>query len=95
MARQIYMVYANIVDANGNRTIPEGYPKAFDSKTYGGDIDRTERKAEADASTIWASMCNNDAGRLLQSVILQTVDGFTLSGYPKCLGTLAEPEPAE
>lgn len=93
MARQIYMVYANIVDANGNHTIPEGYPKSFDSKNYQNDVDKAQRKAEADASTVWAGMCNNDAGRKLQSVNLQTVDGFALTGYPKCLGSLAEPEP--
>ena len=93
MARQIFMVYANIVDANGNRSIPEGYPKAFDSKFYNDDVDRTQRKADGDASAMWSSMCNSDSGRKLQSVALETIDGFQI--YKKCLGTLAEPEPEE
>ena len=93
MARQIFMVYANIVDATGAHSIPTGYPKSFDSKNYQDDVDKAQRKADADASTVWAGMCNNDAGRKLQSVTLETVDGFQI--YKKCLGTLAEPEPEE
>ena len=91
MARQIYIVGAYIVDANGTLSIPEGYPKAFDSKHYNDDVDRTQRKADGDASTMWASMCNNDAGRKLQTVTLETVDGFQI--YKKALGTLSDVVP--
>lgn len=91
MARQIFIVNSCIVDATGKLTVNN--PEVFDSNNYNQDIDRAQRKADGAASTIWASMCNNDAGRKLQSVCLQTVDGFVLSGYPKTLGTLAEPEP--
>lgn len=96
MTRQIFIVSAYIVDSNGGYSVPSGYPKAFDSKNYGNDIDRAQRKADADASTMWASMCNNDAGRQLQTVMLETADGFQI--YKKALGCLAElpdPEPAE
>ena len=91
MARQIFIVSAYIVDANGGYSVPQGYPKAFDSKHYGDDVDKAQRKAEADASTMWASMCNSDSGRQLQTVTLDTVDGFQI--YRKSLGALAEVEP--
>ena len=93
MARQIFIVGAYIVDANGTLSIPSGYPKAFDSKNYNDDIDRTHRKADGDASTMWASMCNNDAGRKLQTVTLETVDGFQI--YKKALGSISDDEPAQ
>lgn len=88
--RQIFVVSAYIVDANGSYSVPTGYPKEFDSKHYDNDVEKTKRKADGDASTVWAGMCNSDAGRQLQMVNLQTVEGYTISGYPKCLGALAE-----
>ena len=48
MARQIFIVNANIVDANGNHSIPSGYPKSFDSKNYNNDVDKAQRRAESD-----------------------------------------------
>lgn len=87
-SRQIFVVSASIVDANGGYSIPSGYPKSFDSRHYDNNIDKAQRKADADASTMWASMCNSDAGRQLQTVTLETVDGFQI--YKKCLGALAD-----
>jgi len=91
MQRQIFIVSAYIVDANGGYSVPSGYPKAFDSIHYNNDIEKTQRKADADASTMWASMCNSDSGRQLQTVTLETVNGYQI--YKKCLGALAEVEP--
>ena len=94
MKREIYIVDAIIVDANGTLSIPEGYPKTFDSKSYSGDADKAERYAEADASTMWASMCSNNANRQLQVVSCYSIDGFNVAGFPKRRGTLAElPDP--
>lgn len=91
--RQIFIVSAYIVDANGGYSIPQGYPKAFDSKHYNNDIDKTQRKADADASTMWAAMCDSDSGRQLQTVTLETSDGYQI--YHKSLGQLAEVQPNE
>ena len=41
MKRAIFEVYAKVVDANGTYNTLSGYPKAFDSRSYGGDIDKT------------------------------------------------------
>ena len=91
MARQIFIVEAFIVDANGTFTYLEGYPKTFDSKHYQNDIDKTQRRADGDMSDVWGDMCNVDT-RQIQTVVLKTVDGFeithrTMGGFP------ADPEP--
>lgn len=98
MQRQIYIVDAYIVDANGGfskltKTVGSEtitYPRAFDSKHYNHDFEKTYRKADADASEIWADMQNNEAGRQLQYVSLHTLDGVVLSGYPKVRGQLSD-----
>ena len=97
MQRQIFVVSAMIVDANGNWASLSGYPKTFDSKNYGNDIDKTQRRADGDASEVWGAMCKNDT-RQMQTVTLETADGFQL--YKKSMGALAElpdpePEPEE
>lgn len=77
MARQIFFVDAMIVDANGTFNRLEGYPKKFDSKNYGDDVDKAQRRAEGDMSEAWGAMCKVDS-RWIQTVTLSTVDGFQL-----------------
>ena len=77
MARQIFKVDAQIVDANGAFHTLDGYPKTFDSANYQGDIDKAQRRAEGDFSEAWGAMCKRD-DRMIQTVILSTVDGFQL-----------------
>lgn len=77
MARQIFIVDAHIVDANGTFNYLDGYPKRFDSKNYQDDIDKAKRRAEGDFSDRWGDMCKQDT-RLIQTVVLSTVDGFQL-----------------
>ena len=77
MARQIYIVDAHIVDANGTFNYISGYPKTFDSNNYGNDIDKAKRRAEGDMSEAWGAMCKVDT-RQIQTVSLATVDGFQL-----------------
>ena len=92
MVRQIYVVEAQIVDANGSFAALSGYPKTFDSKNYDNDVDRARRRAEGDFSEVWGAMCKRD-DRQVQTVRLSTVDGFQLDS--KSYGTLAEAEPEE
>ena len=77
MARQIFIVDAYVVDANGTFNNYTGYPKTFDSKNYNGDIDKAQRRAEGDFSETWGAMCKVDV-RQIQTVALRTVDGFQL-----------------
>ena len=90
MARQIFIVDAHIVDANGTFNFLDGYPKRFDSNSYQGDIGKTQRRAEGDLSDVWGAMCKVDT-RQIQTVTLSTVDGFQLE--VKTSGSFPEPEP--
>lgn len=87
MARQIYIVNAFIVDANGTFNNLDGYPKKFDSRNYQNDIEKTKRRAEGDMSEIWGAMCKVDT-RQIQTTTLTTVDGFqiekrTMGDFPE------------
>ena len=95
MKRQIFVVDAAIVDANGSYNKVTGYPKYFDSRSYDNDINKTRRRAEGDAAEAYGAMCKRD-DRQLQTVVLMTADGAVLDR--KFLGAIADlpdPEPAE
>lgn len=77
MPRQIFIVEAFIVDANGTFNYLPGYPKRFDSQSYNMDVEKTRRRAEGDMSEAWGAMCKVDT-RQIQTVRLSTVDGFVL-----------------
>ena len=87
MARQIFIVDAHIVDANGTFNYIEGYPKKFDSRNYQGDIDKALRRAEGDMSEAWGAMCKVDS-RQIQTVSMSSVDGFLIER--KSSGAFAE-----
>lgn len=95
MERQIFIVDAYIVDANGTFNNIQGYPRRFDSRSYSGDIEKTQRRAEGDMSEVWGAMCKIDT-RQVQTVTLSTVDGFQIER--RTMGSFQEepePEPAE
>ena len=86
MARQIFKVDAQIVDSTGKFSVLDDYPKTFDSKNYNNDIGKAQKRAEGDMSETWGAMCKRD-DRLIQTVMLSTVDGFVLEkksmgGFP-------------
>ena len=93
MARQIFIVDAHIVDANGTFNYISGYPKRFDSKSYNNDIDKTQIRAEGDMSDVWGDMCKVDT-RQISTVTLSTVDGFQLERRTRgAFSPDPEPEP--
>ena len=90
MARQIFIVDAHIVDANGSFNYLNGYPKRFDSNSYDGDIDKSQRRAEGDMYETYGAMLKIDT-RQQQTVVLQTADGFQIDR--KSVGQLQDPQP--
>ena len=67
MARQIFILDAHIVDANGTFNHLSGYPKKFDSVNYGNDIEKAQRRAEGDMSETWAPCARSTPGRSRRS----------------------------
>lgn len=92
MKRQIFEVYAKIVDANGTYNTLSGYPKTFDSRNYDNDIDKTLLRAQGEFYNTIGAMCSRD-DRQLQTVILMSADGFVIDR--KAIGAVADIEPQE
>lgn len=98
--RQIFIVMATVVDANGAYNPLSGYPKSFDSKNapYNGDVALCLRRATADWHDVIGAMLKRD-DRQLQTAVLMTADGRTI-GQPFHDGAIApivvpDPEPEE
>lgn len=91
MQRNIYVVNAFVVDANGTFNVLTGYPKTFDSRSYGNDVDKTLRRAEGAFAECYGAMCKVDT-RQLQSVMLLSSDGQMIDH--KHIGRIADlPDP--
>jgi len=90
--REIYEVYANIVDANGNYNALSGYPKTFDSKNYGNDLDKTRQRAYGEWHSALAAMAKVDTRQLQLAGIIRISDGLQIA--LERMGVLADlPEP--
>ena len=93
MQRQIFEVYAKVVDASGAYNTLGGYPKAFDSHAYNDDIDKALMRATGEFANTWGAMCLRE-DRQLQMVMLMTADGFVID--KKIIGKIADlPDPEE
>ena len=88
--RKIYTVYASIVNGQGQRGTPPGFPKNFDSESYNGDAEKALKRAKGAMYTAFGEMCGVD-DRQLQTVFLVAEDGFMLERLVD--GALAEPQP--
>ena len=87
MKRQIFEVYAKVVDANGTYNTLSGYPKYFDSHVYDDDIDKARNRAIGAYCSCLSSMYTTDT-RQLQTAILMTADGFILRS--ESIGEIAD-----
>ena len=86
MQRQIFEVYAKVVDANGSYNTLSGYPKVFDSHAYNDDIDKALKRATGEFAETWGAFCKRD-DRQLQLVLLLSADGYIID--KKAVGTIA------
>lgn len=89
MKRQIYEVYAKVVDASGTYNTLSGYPKVFDSHIYNDDIDKALMRATGEFASTWGAMCLRE-DRQLQTVLLMTAEGFIID--KKVIGQIADLE---
>lgn len=92
MKREIYQVYANIVDANGTFNALSGYPKLFDSKNYGNDLDKTQQRAYGEWHSALSDMAKVDTRQVQIAGIIRVSDGMQIA--LERMGALAElPDP--
>ena len=89
MVRNIYEVYAKVVDANGAYNTLSGYPKVFDSRSYDNSTDKALKRARGEFYDTIGAMCKRD-DRQLQTVLLMTASGQVIDR--QSLGAI-EPDP--
>lgn len=75
MQREIFEVYAKIVDANGSYNTLTGYPKVFDSKSYDNDIEKARQRAYGAYHECLGAMCKVDTRQVQIAMILRASDG--------------------
>ena len=100
MQRQIFIVDACIVDANGTFNHLDGYPKIFDSRFFIGretdtenSVDLALKRATGDMSEVFGAMCKVDT-RQLQTVTITSADGRQYER--RSIGAIADlPDPNE
>ena len=92
--REIYGVYANIVDANGTFNPLSGYPMIFDSKNYDNDIEKTKQRAYGEWHEALSGMSKRDDRQLQLAYVIRMSDGVLIesSKFGK-IADLPEPEP--
>ena len=88
MQREIFEVYAKIVDANGNYSTLANYPKSFDSHTYNDDIAKAQQRAEGEWHECCGAMCKRDDRQLQVAMLIRASDGMVLAC--KSYGAIAE-----
>lgn len=94
MNREIYQVNALIVDANGTFNPLNGYPKTFDSKGYGDDLNKTKQRAYGEYHEALGAMCKVDTRQIQIAHIIRISDGLQIER--SVIGELAQlpdPEP--
>lgn len=89
MKREIYEVYAKVIDANGSYNTLSGYPKVFDSRNYNNDLNKTLLRAQGEFYETIGAMCKRD-DRQKQFVVLLRSDGLLVDS--QYVGELAEVE---
>lgn len=94
MARNIFIVDAYLVTAEGVFSHFQNFPKSYDSNNSAyGTVDVALKRATEAFADAWSGFCSADAdGRQIQSVTLTDISGNQLD--KKCVGSFpVEPEP--
>lgn len=93
MKREIYEVYAKVVDANGAYNTLSGYPKVFDSRSYDGDIEKAEQRAIGAWHEVLGAMAKRDDRQKQFAMIIRASDGVQIMS--EHYGKIADdPDPA-
>lgn len=94
MKRDIFVVNAHIVDANGTFNPLSGYPKAFDSKNYDNDIEKARQRALSDYYEALSAMYKRDDRQVQNITLTQVSIGAPINVHNiGALADLLDPEP--
>ena len=91
MAREIYEVYAKVVDANGAYNTLSGYPKVFDSNSYNNDTEKARLRAYGEYHDVLGAMYKRDDRQLQIAMIIFANTGMQIEVAK--IGSIDEPEP--
>ncbi len=92
--REIYEVYAKVVDANGAYNTLSGYPKAFDSQSYQDDPEKAKARAYGEWHETLGAMFKRDDRQIQIAMIIRASDGVQIENAR--IGSFPpDPEPAE
>lgn len=96
MTQEIFVVFAQIVDANGTFNPLTGYPKGFKSTNYDNDIEKTRQRALGDWHDVMGAFGKRDDRQIQSAFVIQMSNGANISGgqYGK-LPELPDPEITE
>lgn len=92
MEREIYKVYAEIVDANGTQNPLTGYPKIVDSKGYNNDIKKARQRAYGEWHNVLGEMNKRDDRQLQIAFIVRMSDGLQIE--KEVIGRFQDTTPA-
>lgn len=96
MIQEIFVVHAQIVDANGTFNELNGYPKAFKSTNYDNDIVKAKNRATAEWHDAMGAFGKRDDRQVQSAFIVRISDGaFIASGMYGALPLIPDPEPPE
>ncbi len=98
--REIYEVYAKIVDANGTYNTLSGYPKVFDSRGYSDDIPKARQRAYGAWHEALGAMAKVDTRQIQIAMLLEVSTGRQIEmamfgAFPEDPEPEPEPEPEE
>lgn len=92
MKREIYEVYAKVVDANGAYNTLSGYPKVFDSHQNNDDLEKARIRAYAEYWDVLGTMGKRDDRQQQIAMIIRASDGMQIE--KTALGKVADlPDP--
>lgn len=96
MLQEIFVVNAQIVDANGTFNPLTGYPKAFKSEAYDNDIGKARQRATGDFHEVMGAFGKRDDRQTQLAFVMQMSDGAVIANgqYGK-LPELPDPEPPQ
>ena len=79
--RALYLVYAAYIGSNGNFATLTGYPKTFDSNSYGEDTELTRKRAYADYHEALGAMGKVDTRQEQIAMIIDMETGMQIESF--------------